>query len=284
MHIQLSLHSAVAWIVNYFHLSGYEEDTDESFGEELADWKILENYDRIQEIKVSSEQVVLKEYDISILDRFNYDVQLTPWLNEDIASHILQFAQIGYYPGTDQITIPHFDIDNRFIGLRGRYLSEEDCELYGKYRPIKINNILYNHPLGFNLYNLNNSKDNIMKTKKAIIFESEKSCLKYASYFGVNNDISVACCGSNISLYQIQLLLNLGVEEIIIAFDRQFQAIGDKEFKQLKRKLLNLYNKYKNFVLISFIFDKELITDYKDAPIDCGIENFLTLFNERIIL
>jgi len=52
-----------------------------------------------------------------------------------------------------------------------------------------------------NLYNLNNSKKNIELIKKAIIFESEKSCLKYQSYFGIDNDISVACCGSNISAY-----------------------------------------------------------------------------------
>jgi hypothetical protein len=30
---------------------------------------------------------------------------------------------------------------------------------------------MYNHPLGFNLYNINNSKDNIKNTKKVIIFE-----------------------------------------------------------------------------------------------------------------
>ena len=58
----------------------------------------------------------------------------------------------------------------------------------------------------------------------------EKSCLKYQSYFGLENDISVACCGSSVSAYQIQLLIEAGAEEIIIAFDRQFKEIGDNEF------------------------------------------------------
>jgi len=62
---------------------------------------------------------------------------------------------------------------------------------------------MYNHPLGMNLYNFNNSRRNIPKLKKAIIFESEKSCLKYQTYFGFENDISVACCGSNITAYQM---------------------------------------------------------------------------------
>ena len=61
----------------------------------------------------------------------------------------------------------------------------------------------------------------------------EKSCLLYKSYFGLENDISVACCGSSVSAYQIQMLLDAGAEEIIIAFDRQFKEIGDKEFQHL---------------------------------------------------
>ena len=58
---------------------------------------------------------------------------------------------------------------------------------------------MYNHPLGFSLYNLNNSKNNIKKIQKAIIWESEKSSLLYESYFGIENDITCACCGSSIA-------------------------------------------------------------------------------------
>ena len=79
-------------------------------------------------------------------------------------------------------------------------------------------------------------------------------------------------------------MIENGAEEIIVAFDRQFQEIGDKEFKHLKANLLKLYNKYKNFVKITFIFDKNMITGYKDSPIDCGPDIFLQLFKERIVL
>jgi hypothetical protein len=119
---------------------------------------------------------------------------------------------------------------------------------------------------------------------KAIVFESEKSCLQYASYFGTYNDISVACCGSNISAYQMHLLFEAGAKEIVIAFDRQFQAIGDDEFKRLVTKLKKLHAKWKNYVNVSFIFDKKMITGYKDSPTDCGPEIFLKLFKERVIL
>lgn len=191
---------------------------------------------------------------------------------------------IGFYPGGDQITIPHFDINGRFIGLRGRTLCKEEGERYGKYRPLKVGKDLYNHPLGMSLYNLNNSKDNIKLIKKAIVFEGEKSTLLYQSYFGLENDISVACCGSSLSTYQVQELIDVGAEEIIIAFDRQFKEIGDEEFQHLKKNLLKLRTKYKNYVNISFIFDKNMITGYKSSPIDHGPKIFMELFKDRIVL
>ena len=279
---EFDLNDAVRWIAQRFGFSGDNENRSED--EDLDDWKYLANYERIQDIVVKDSSIVLKEYESEILKRFNYNVKITPWLREGITQAALDQAQIGFYPGGDQITIPHFDKDGRFIGLRGRTLCAEEGEHFGKYRPIKINKILYNHPLGMNLYNFNNSKENIGIMKKAIIFEGEKSTLLYQSYFGLENDISVACCGSSVSAYQIQLLLDAGAEEIIIAFDRQFKEIGDEEFKHLKTNLLRLRAKYKNFATISFIFDKNMITGYKSSPIDEGPEKFLQLFKERIVL
>lgn len=111
----------------------------------------------------------------------------------------------------------------------------------------------------------------------------EKSCLLYQTYFGIDNDISVACCGSSISNYQIQLLIEAGAKEIIIAFDRQFQNVGDKEYQHLLNNLKRLTQKYKNYVNISYILDKKKMTGYKDSPIDCNQEIFLQLYKGRVI-
>ena len=43
------------------------------------------------------------------------------------------------------------------IGIRERTLIK-DNEITGKYKPAIINHKMYNHPLGFNLYNINNMK------------------------------------------------------------------------------------------------------------------------------
>lgn len=279
---EFDLNDSVLWVARRFGLSGMIKDDD--MGKTLDDWKILSNYSRIQEIELKDNKVILKDYDDSILDRLNYNIKIIPWLNEGISQDVINKAHIGFYPGADQITIPHYDINGRFIGLRGRTMCKDEAELYGKYRPMKINNQLYNHPLGMNLYGLNWSKNAIGIMKKAIIFESEKSVLKYATDFGWNNNISVACCGSNISSHQIQLLLDCGAQEIIVAFDRQFQEIGDAEFQHLKLNLLKIRTKFKNDVLISFIFDKNMITGYKQSPIDEGKEKFLQLYKERIVI
>lgn len=251
---------------------------------DFEDWKIFNGYDRIQKTELKKDQIVLQEYNPVILSRMNYKLILEPWLKEGISQEMLDSATIGYYPGGDQITIPHFDKDGRFVGLRGRTMCKAEAELFGKYRPLKVGKTQYNHPLGMNLYGLNWAKDNIKLMKKAIVFESEKSVLLYGSYFGIENNISVACCGSSLSAYQVQLLLDAGAEEIIIAFDRQFQELGDKEFKHLTDNLKKIHTKFHTMATISFIFDKQMITGYKDAPIDCGKEKFLQLFKERIYL
>lgn len=279
---EYDLNAAVRWVARRFGIAGESVDGEDT--DMLPDWKIFANYDKVKEINERRALQTLPEYDLSILDIFNYNVKIEPWLEENITQEVIEKARIGYYPGKDQITIPHYDQTGRFIGLRGRTLVKEEAEIYGKYRPIQINRKLYNHPLGLNLYSLNWSKDNIKSMKKAIIFESEKSCLKYASYFGWENNISVAVCGSNLSMNQMQLLLEDNVEEIIIAFDKQFKELNTEESKQWERKLMSIYNKYKNDVLISFLWDKWDLLGYKDSPIDRDKDTFLYLFKNRIII
>lgn len=280
----LDLNDAVRLIAARLGYDGVEVSSEED-STLAADWNVLANYDRIQTIEVEQKRnLQLKTYDDSILSRFNYDLRLTPWLKEGISQEAIRHANIGYYPGGDQITIPHYDKDGRFIGLRGRTMCQLEGELYGKYRPIKVGNQQYNHPLGLNLYNLDKSKDIIQQTGKALVVESEKSCLLFQSYFGFENDITVACCGSSLSNYQMQLLLDAGTKEVILGFDRQFREINDEEYKKLKAKLIKLNNKYKNYVMVSIIFDKNMITNYKASPLDEGAEKFMKLFKERIIL
>ena len=57
----------------------------------------------------------------------------------------------------------------------------------------------------------------------------------YASYFGEENDISVACCGSSFIQYQAKLLIEAGAEEIIIALDKEYSDWRTEKAKKYRR-------------------------------------------------
>ena len=275
-----SLSRAITFVTRYF---GYTSETFdfENNQDSIEDWKIINDFKRNKE-KNFSQIIELKTYDDKILNYLPHPF-IYPWYKEGITFEVMNSKGICYDPIYEGVVIPHYDINGNLIGIRERTLIKEN-EIYGKYRPAIINGKMYNHPLGFSLYNLNNSKKAISQFKKAIVFEGEKSTLLYASYFGEESDISVACCGSNLINYQVKLLLSLGVKEIIIAFDKQYQEIGDEEWQKWVIKLKTIYNKYNGYCNISYLFDKENLLQYKSSPIDEGRDKFIKLFQNRVMI
>jgi len=273
------LPDAVRYVATYYGI----EPPDENFSEkrtELQDWQILSKLEA-KKLQKSRKQIVsLKVFEDDFLKNLPTP-KIIPWLEEGITQEVLDAHKICYNPCHNSIIIPHYNIENRLVGIRERTLVKANEER-GKYIPAVINGKMYNHPLSFNLYNINISKDNIKNLKKAIVYEGEKSCLLHGSYFGLENDISVAVCGSNLINYQIELLLSLGVEELIIGFDRQYREIGDEEWKRWTKKLTQIHDKYGSLVQISYLFDKKHLLNYKDSPIDQNKETFLYLFKNRI--
>jgi len=281
--INFTLYKAIQFVVTFFNLTFSTENF--SFdNEEISDWQILNKYERNSSKEKQERIVEFKFYDNKIL-KYLPRPKIPMWLREGISQEAMNNCGIAFDPVSWGIVIPHYNIDGKLIGIRERTLIKEE-ENNGKYKPAILNYQMYNHPLGFNLYNLNNSKDNIRKIKKAIIFEGEKSCLLYQSYFGMDNDISVAVCGSNLTNYQVQLLKNLDVDEIVIAFDKDFEKIGDDRWKNQITLLKNINIKYSKYIQISFLWDKEnnILSKKKSSPIDEGKEKFIELFKRRVTL
>ena len=280
---EMSLPRAVRIVAAYFGLSAFDEENFNNDQEKLQDWEILKNYQANSSIAINKKTIEFREFDEKILQNLPRPL-ITPWIKEGISQEIMNARGICYDPVNQGIVIPHYDENGVLIGIRERTLIKEE-EIYGKYRPAIINGKQYNHPLGFALYNLNNSKKAISDLGIAIVFEGEKSTLRYASMFGEQNDISVATCGSNLVQHQVDLLRQYGAKEICIAFDRQFQEVGDAEYYQWIKKLTAFHNKYSKLVNISFIFDKKGdMLGYKDSPIDRTKEIFIELFKERVRL
>ena len=275
-----NLPEAIDFVARKFGFAPNQQNFDD-INETLEDQKLFDRYDRIKDININTQEVELEEYEDKFLSFLPRPI-ITPWLEEGISQESMDSHEICFDPKNQGIVIPHRDINNRLIGIRERTLIQEQADNYGKYMPAKIGGKMYNHPLSFNLYNLNFAKENISRIEKAVVFESEKSCLKYRSYFGAENDISTAICGSSFINYQAWLLINQGAKEIVIALDRQYQELGDAEFKKLVKNLKNIHKRYGKYVTISFMFDKTGLLDYKDSPIDKTPEIFLKLFKERV--
>ena len=279
----VSLGKAIQYIVAFYHIGDNLVEFSQEGKETIKDWILLEKYQHRSSVEIKEPKTAELNLVNPDIIKFLPTPRILDWEEEGITEDIMSRAWIKYNPSTQAIVIPHFDPAGNMVGVRERTLIKED-EVYGKYRPAIYNKQMYNHPLSFNLYNLNNSKENIRKFGIAVVFEGEKSALKYASYFGKENDISVAICGSSLSPYQVELLLKAGAEEIIIAFDKQFKVLGDEEYTRWTKKLRDIHNKYGATCKISFMFDTEDLLGYKDSPIDAGKDTFMQLFKERILL
>lgn len=220
-----------------------------------------------------------EEYPTSALGCFTKYYHPT-WLNEGITPCVMDHFKICFSIYQNKIVIPHFDIDGRLIGIRGRTLEEEELSL-GKYRPITIGDTIYSHHLGWNLYGIYEHQKAIKKFHKIIIYESEKSVMQDEVFNG-EDSCAVAVCGSVLNKLQIGLIKKLGVNEVILAFDKEFDDCYSEKGKKYRKKIIDMGKKYSYCASFSYIFDEKNLTKEKDSPTDRGKEVFETLYRQRI--
>jgi DNA primase len=112
---------------------------------------------------------------------------------------------------------------------------------------------------------------------------AEKSVLLYNEFYGKENNNSLAVCGSNFNKLQLGLLLkNFYLNEIIIAFDKEYSSYPTKESEKYFNKLMKICLKYKNYCNFSFIYDTKNLLKEKDSPVDKGKSTFEKLITDRV--
>lgn len=221
-------------------------------------------------------QVELPEFSSGVLDTFvkHYPIE---WLNDGISKDTMDKFNILYSISQNKIIIPHYDVNNRLVGIRGRALDDWEVANVGKYMPVKVENTWYNHKLSFNLYGLNETKENIKKYGICYLFESEKSVLQVESFSMPN--CAAAVCGSNFNKYALNILMReCHPKEIVICFDKEEEPGQDKYFN----KLMDLGRKYSAYCNFSFIYDWENRLSMKDSPSDKGEGVFKKLLDKRV--
>ena len=88
-------------------------------GKEL-NTKYKSNKDRYIEQKSRRE---LSEFSSKVLETFQHYYPIE-WLEEGITAQAMDKYQILYSPVQNKIIIPHFDVNGRLVGIRGRALDE----------------------------------------------------------------------------------------------------------------------------------------------------------------
>ncbi|KFZ25958.1 MAG: DNA primase [Candidatus Izimaplasma bacterium HR2] len=210
------------------------------------------------------------------------EIYYTGWINEGISIEAMKKFNIGLHITTERITIPYFDINGYLIGVRGRTLREIDIKNKIKYMPMKHCGEYLTFPMHSSMYGIFQNQFTIRKLKKAVIFEAEKSVLQLESFYP-NNNIGLALGGSNLFDAHVQLLLDLGVEDVYLALDKEYNKYEDNKYlseyslkiKQMKDKLINYFNVY-------IIEDRSGLLEYKDSPTDKGEYIFSKLVKESI--
>jgi len=203
----------------------------------------------------------------------------------------MQKFGISWYESGKSIIIPHKNINGEIIGIRRRSsLLEEDKD--NKYMPLILEGEIYSHSLNMNFYGLWEHLEAIKKFKKVVIVESEKSCMLAQEFYG-DNAFVIATCGFNISNWHRDILLKLGIKEIILGFDKDFNILefdeydeNDPEYLKFTRyvnRINSLAQKFTSFFTTYVLWDTDSkLLNKKDSPFDQGKEVLEYLMKNKI--
>jgi hypothetical protein len=255
--------------------------------ERLKDGFAIVTPPSVQPIEVEKDwHNSLTEYNSSVMDCFSKNKKyLRVWEKEGISFTTMEKFGIKFDMIRNRMVIPIYSDKNIFVGAKVRNFNPEEIENGRKYMPLIHNNEIYSYDKGKILYGLNLNKSIIKKAKRVIIFESEKSTLMYDSMFVGNRAVSIG--GSNVSVYQVELLKQLDVETIVLALDNDYSLLPDENGAYDKffglLKMLKEANKLmgKGFQIeIVYDWGQEYL-DNKDAPIDKGRDIWNKLYRAR---
>ncbi len=249
-------------------------DSDVKISNEI--YKDLEYLRGLAQQPLENDRIV-NILDKEILERYKFNsAGCFLWLEEGISEGVLRKFGIGYDFKHNAITIPNYDGDGNLVGIRGRFLSPEAP---AKYMPIKFGNDILSHPTGKFLWGYHLNKDTIRRKKIAVIFEGEKSVMKMEDFYP-NSNISVATLGKKISLDQLELLLPLELDEVMLAYDKDYKTAAEMKEKIIEYdKIVSILKPY---FKVSLILDTENKLNYKDSPADKGKAVFEELVRFRL--
>ena len=219
--------------------------------------------------EISEPEFSMKTYDESELDEYK-GFYNTMFFKDGISFESQEKFNIGYDALSNRVTIPIYSLDNKLIGIMGRYNGK--CEKEERWLPI----IPCSRSL--TIYGFNENYQSIQEKGMAIIGESEKFVMQ-ADSFGCH--IALATSGCHISDTQAKHIKSMFLPKIILAYD---EGLSEEDIIAEAEKLKMDNQIYKNQV--GYIYDREhkyLPEGSKASPSDLGKEVFSTLVKEYVV-
>ena len=232
----------------------------------------------------------LQIFDDTILSKFEHWYHQS-WIDDGISIETMEKYNILYYDYGNQIIIPCYNQYNQLIGIRARNLDPDAGAKYIPYKDLNWhngNNGWYKFNVGSTFYGLNHNIQAIQTIKKVIICESEKAVLQGDTFFGDKN-IILGMYGSAMTVTKRDIILSLGVEEVVIAIDFDYEEenySNQEEYEPLtpwelyEKKVYKIADMFKGWCNVSAIIDYNP-EHKKDCATDYSKDKFIKLYKER---
>lgn len=252
--MRISKHEAIEWLKQYCGAKGIIQRP------QLAACEVAKRF--------SPPKITRKESKITILpddymERYEKNEEkLAVWEDEGISKASLDRFQVYYDSFSDRLVYPIRNPQGKIVNIGGRTLDPQ-----WKEKKLRKYTYFFGWNGGMNIvYGLSENKAEIIRQHQVIVFEGAKSVL-LADTYGIKN--SVAILTSHLNPQQLRIFAALGCE-VVFALDKEINIHEDHNIKKLKQ-----------FVNISYLWDKANYLDEKDSPVDKGEEVFVKLLSER---
>ena len=237
--------------------------------------------------KNKNKNIEVRVYNKKILNYFP-KIYHTDWIDYGISEEVLDKYNIGWYNYKQQITIPCYRQNGDLIGIRIRNMNPE---IDIKYIPLQLlDGTEFNFPTNEVFYGENFNWTNVQRTKSVILVESEKTVMKYESWYGAKNNICLGLYGSVLSNAKLKKLLSWNCETFYICLDSDFESIeysnNDEKitsYEKFEKKVMNIYNKLRPYAKSVYVIYNNLGFEncYKYSITDYTREQIEKLWNNK---
>lgn len=228
----------------------------------------------------TEDNVELNKINKNILNNFE---QLYPldWLEYGINEETLDKYNIMWYKYKNQIVIPCYKDNGDLVGIR---IRNTNPNIEVKYKPLQmLDGTEYNFPTGELFYGENFNLVNVQRLKSVILVESEKTVMKFDSWYGADKNICLGLFGSNLTKSKLKKLLEAGCTKFYIALDSDFTTLDSEEYFNFEKKVIKIYNMIKPYSNEIYVVYNNLGFDncYKFSITDYTKEQFEQLWNSK---